>query len=73
MPIMGGIEASQQISQLKENKEVPIALKIVAVTAFASESEKRKCYFSGMAEFIPKPFKLVDFVRLVYRVKLNTF
>ena len=69
MPVMGGIEATREISRLKDNREVPINLKIVAVTAFASESERRKCYLSGMAEFIPKPFKLFDFVRLIYKFK----
>jgi CheY-like chemotaxis protein len=39
----------------------------IAVTANANETEKNKCMKVGMAEFIPKPFKLVDFVRLISR------
>lgn len=42
MPVMGGIEATVEINQLKDNRELPLSLKIVAITAFASESERRK-------------------------------
>ena len=68
MPVMGGIEATSQIIHLKDNRELPRTIKVIAVTAFASESEKRKWYKAGMSEFIPKPFKIFDFVRLVSKL-----
>jgi CheY-like chemotaxis protein len=37
----------------------------IAVTANANETEKDKCMKVGMAEFIPKPFRIGDFVRLI--------
>jgi CheY-like chemotaxis protein len=42
MPILGGIEAAYQLSQLKKHHEISQNTKIVAVTAFPAESEKEK-------------------------------
>jgi CheY-like chemotaxis protein len=42
MPVMDGIEATKEIIKLQRNKKIDKNLKIVAVTAFASESEKEK-------------------------------
>ena len=42
MPIMGGIEATQEIIKAKINHEVSPCIEIIAVTAFVSEKEKEK-------------------------------
>ena len=64
MPIMGGIEATKAIIELKRKWEVSQDLSIVAVTAFASETEKEKCLSVGMSDFIPKPFTISQFLYL---------
>ena len=64
MPIMGGIEATKAIIELKKKWEVSQDLSIVAVTAFASETEKEKCLSVGMSDFIPKPFTISEFLYL---------
>lgn len=65
MPIMGGIEAAYKIKKMRANHEVNRNIKIVAVTAFPSESEKQKCYKSGMKEFYIKPFTISNFKKLI--------
>mmetsp|Transcript_1045 Transcript_1045/g.1011 ORF Transcript_1045/g.1011 Transcript_1045/m.1011 type:complete len:155 (+) Transcript_1045:913-1377(+) len=42
MPVLGGVEASRQIMDLKLSRRVNQSLKIVAVTAFPSKTEKQK-------------------------------
>jgi CheY-like chemotaxis protein len=53
MPGMDGYETAQAIRS-RISGEVPI----VAVTAYAGESEQRRCYESGMNGIIIKPFTL---------------
>ena len=65
MPIMGGIEATKEIIKCKIRNLVSPFIEIIAVTAFVSEKEKEKWLTVGMSEFIPKPFTISDFVRLV--------
>lgn len=65
MPIMGGVEAAQQILEMKKNHEVHKGLKVVAVTAFPSKTEKMKCFQVGISEFIVKPFTISHFIDLV--------
>jgi signal transduction histidine kinase/CheY-like chemotaxis protein len=53
MPGMDGFETAQEVRSRKSS-EVPI----VAMTAYAGESEQRRCYESGMNGIIIKPFTL---------------
>lgn len=65
MPVLGGIEAAYRLSKLKKNHEIPQSIKIVAVTAFPSQSEKEKCYTVGMSQFFVKPFTIANFIKLI--------
>lgn len=67
MPVMGGIEASRKILDLKLRLKTSPLLIIIAVTAFANETEKEKWMSVGMSDFIPKPFTISEFVRLISR------
>ncbi|SJZ79468.1 Signal transduction histidine kinase [Trichlorobacter thiogenes] len=51
MPVMDGIQATQQIRQLPEGKELPI----IAMTAAASEADRDNCLAAGMNDYISKP------------------
>ncbi|RZJ49814.1 MAG: response regulator [Chryseobacterium sp.] len=53
MPVMNGIEATQQIRLLPGYKDVPI----IGVTAGNVLGEKEKCLESGMNDFLPKPLR----------------
>ena len=56
MPVMGGFEATARILE----REVGRAVKtpIVAMTASVMESERASCIAAGMADYLPKPFKV---------------
>jgi len=51
MPVMNGIQSTKKIRELKyDNKPC-----IIALTAFASESERKTCFEAGMDWFVSKP------------------
>jgi two-component system, sensor histidine kinase len=55
MPLMDGIEATREIRRIGNeimNPDVPI----IAMTANATEEDKKKCLKAGMNDFITKPF-----------------
>jgi len=56
MPVMNGIEATQQIRLLPEYENVPI----IGVTAGNVLGEKEKCLAAGMNDFLPKPLRQAD-------------
>ena len=54
MPVMDGCESSAKILRfLKQNGQK--SPHIVACTAFTSMQDQRKCFSSGMCDFISKP------------------
>ncbi len=53
MPIMDGFTATSKIRQIEEEREEHVP--IVAVTAYTSEHDKRRCIEAGMDFHIPKP------------------
>lgn len=59
MPKMDGLTATKTIRQT--DKEVPI----VALTAFADESNVKECLNSGMTGFLSKPLRKKDLYRMV--------
>ncbi|MCH6255339.1 response regulator [Puniceicoccaceae bacterium K14] len=62
MPRMDGLEATREIRKLESNgKRVPI----VAVSAHATERDKRKCFDAGMDDYMPKPLSIEKLNNLV--------
>lgn len=61
MPKLDGLEATRQIIETYQ-EDAPI---IVAVSASAMKEEVQASYDSGMKDFISKPVKVNDFVRVV--------
>ncbi len=55
MPVMNGIDATLQIR--KTNREIPI----IAMTANATQTDRKKCLSAGMNDFISKPVNLKEF------------
>lgn len=60
MPGIDGFEATRQIKQLKPS------IPVVAQTAHALESERKKCFLAGCDEYLSKP---IDSVRLLSTMK----
>ncbi|WP_293907477.1 response regulator [Sphingobacterium sp. UBA5670] len=61
MPIMSGIEATQNIRKLLEYQHIPI----IGVTAGNVLGEKEKCLESGMNDFLPKPIRRADLLEVL--------
>lgn len=61
MPVMNGIEATQQIRLLPGYENVPI----IGVTAGNVLGEKEKCLESGMNDFLPKPLRQADLLEML--------
>ncbi|WP_333862712.1 response regulator [Sphingobacterium sp.] len=61
MPIMSGIEATQNIRMLPEYQHIPI----IGVTAGNVLGEKEKCLESGMNDFLPKPIRRADLLEVL--------
>lgn len=65
MPQMNGIECTKQIRALEFSKgrHTPI----IAVTAYASESDRRQCLDAGMDDYLSKPFDMEEFRRILLK------
>lgn len=63
LPVMSGYEAAKKIREIEEGtgRHVPI----IAVTAHASLSDRKKCLSSGMDDVVNKPWKNRELVRTV--------
>jgi signal transduction histidine kinase/CheY-like chemotaxis protein/HPt (histidine-containing phosphotransfer) domain-containing protein len=64
MPEMNGIEATQAIRNSKDamiDPEIPI----IALTAHAFKEDRETCLSAGMNEYIAKPLKKTEFLKIV--------
>ena len=64
MPVMGGIEATQQIRSLQGTKAL---VPIIALTANAMESDFEACRTAGMNEVLTKPIHLDSLTSCIAR------
>ena len=61
MPIMNGFEATKKIKQMDNRKDIPI----IAMTANASEEDRRTCLREGMDDYISKPISSEDISKVL--------
>ncbi|HHL70875.1 MAG TPA: response regulator [Bacteroidetes bacterium] len=65
MPEMDGLEATTLIRKREKSGEhVPI----IALTANAAKSDKKKCLAAGMDDFLTKPIKPDDLLKIIRRM-----
>ncbi len=65
MPEMDGLEAAALIRKREKSGEhVPI----IALTANAAKSDKKKCLAAGMDDFLTKPIKPDDLLKIIRRM-----
>jgi len=65
MPIMNGIECTIKIREFERESNVSSPIPIIAVTAFAMESDRRNCFNAGMNDFIAKPYRAENLVEIM--------
>ena len=65
MPVMGGIEATQNIREAESTmgEHVPI----VALTARAMEDDRMRCIEAGMDDYLSKPIEVEELKRVLQR------
>ncbi|UEG48669.1 PAS domain S-box protein [Ferruginibacter lapsinanis] len=62
MPIMNGIEATENIRK-NISKELPV----IALTAFALKDDNLRCLEVGMNDYLSKPFKEIQLVNIILK------
>ncbi len=64
MPILDGLEATLAIRK-HENENNLTPIRIVAITANAMKEDKDSCFEVGMNDYITKPFRSEDLIRIL--------
>ena len=69
MPVMDGLEATHEIRRIEEKNSIKKPIKIIAITAYVMERDRKMCLTAGMNEYLAKPFKPKELVGLIEYVQ----
>ena len=65
MPVMDGYQSTDTIRNMEREKGVKNPVPIIALTAHALEGDREKCIASGMNDYISKPFKRDEILKVL--------
>jgi len=65
IPEIDGYQATMLIREIEKNKKTTKKIRIIAMTANAIEGERAKCLSAGMNEYISKPFKSIELLKII--------
>lgn len=66
MPRMDGLETTQLIRRMEQEKEQP-RLPIIAMTAHALNGDRERCLAEGMDDYITKPINVADLSAVLFK------
>ncbi len=67
MPVMGGLEATEVIRG-GQSRVIDSQVPIVALTANAFTSDRKRCLMSGMNDYLAKPFERSELIAVLERI-----
>ena len=67
MPKLDGLEVTQRLREFERDRNVSYT-KVIALTAYADDDNRRKCSEAGMDGFVTKPFKEQELVDEILRL-----
>ncbi|MDZ7740895.1 MAG: ATP-binding protein [Bacteroidota bacterium] len=70
MPVMDGMEATREIRDFEKQNDKS-KTKIIAITAYVMERDRKMCLNAGMNEYLAKPFKPQELIDLIDKVYFN--
>jgi CheY-like chemotaxis protein len=70
MPELNGLDAAVQIREYETKNNLNPA-KIIAVTAYAMETDRQSCFEAGMDDFLAKPFLVEELTNLIEKYFSN--
>ncbi|MDZ7740391.1 MAG: response regulator [Bacteroidota bacterium] len=73
MPVMDGIEATQHIRAIEQQRQDEPYTPIIAVTASSPFEDQQEFINAGMDEYIPKPVSLQKLKNVLERVKNSAY
>ena len=65
MPVLDGFEATRKIRELMITDGRGRNLPVIALTANAMEGDRQRCLDAGMDDYMPKPFRQKDLIKLL--------
>lgn len=69
MPVMDGLEATHEIRRIEKDKGIKNPIKIIAITAYVMERDRKMCLNAGMNEYLAKPFKPQELIGLIRKTR----
>ena len=65
MPVMDGFDATKAIRNIEKSKQNNSHTPIIALTANAMQGDAERCLNAGMDDYISKPFKLENLIKVL--------
>lgn len=65
MPKLNGLDATKAIRTIEKKQFITNPVKIIAVTAYAMETDRQRCFAVGMNDFLAKPFHLSELTKII--------